>query len=78
MPGAGASSSDNKENSVRNIRATKSATSQPGSQLELQVETRTSIGARIEGGRRIEVIKAGGIFCRKCESKIGLIGERSF
>lgn len=61
VPGAAVlSNSENKENNVRNIRATKSATSKtsgnhPGA--EVQVETRTSIGARIEGGRKIEVIK---------------------
>ena len=61
VPGtAVVSNSENKENNVRNIRATKSATSKtsgnhPGG--EVQVETRTSIGARIEGGRKIEVIK---------------------
>ena len=60
VPGAAVlSNSENKENSVRNIRATKSAASKPGSHpgAEVQVETRTSIGARIEGGRKIEVIK---------------------
>lgn len=46
---------NNKENNVRNIRATKSVPSQPSK--DVQVETRTSIGARIEGGRRVEVIK---------------------
>lgn len=62
VPGAAVVSNlENKENSVRNIRATKSAASKtstsshPGG--EVQVETRTSIGARIEGGRKIEVIK---------------------
>ena len=53
-------SENNKENNVRNIRATKSATRKTSSNhpgAEIQVETRTSIGARIEGGRKIEVIK---------------------
>ena len=56
---------DNKENhhargDVRNIRATKNpinAAPAPTTQSEIQIETRTSIGARIEGGRKIEVIK---------------------
>jgi len=61
VPGAAVvSQSENKESNVRNIRATKSATSKTSSNhpgAEIQVETRTSIGARIEGGRKIEVIK---------------------
>jgi len=41
-----------KEN-VRNVRSHKSS----GAPADVQIETRTSIGARIEGGRKIEVIK---------------------
>ena len=43
-----------KEN-VRNVRSHKS--SGAGAPPDVQIETRTSIGARIEGGRKIEVIK---------------------
>ena len=51
---------DRDSSNVRNIRGTRSAptSSGAGGQAgEVQVETRTSIGARIEGGRKIEVIK---------------------
>ena len=50
----------NKENvrgDVRNIRATNKHQSS-----DVQVETRTSIGGRIEGGRKIEVRDAKRIF----------------
>ena len=41
-----------KEN-TRNVRSHKSSGAPP----DVQIETRTSIGARIEGGRKVEVIK---------------------
>jgi len=58
----------NKENvrgDVRNIRATNKHQSS-----DVQVETRTSIGGRIEGGRKIEVIKVS-----EKKDPASLIGE---
>ena len=45
-----------KEN-VRNVRSHKSSGAGAGAPPDVQIETRTSIGARIEGGRKVEVIK---------------------
>lgn len=57
----GHATAESRESNVRNIRAMPPARPAPPSQGEgVQVETRTSIGARIEGGRKVEVIKVEG------------------